>query len=106
MGPAHGSWCLRVGRVDQSGTHQVEEEEDVAGGADWLEGLVGAHHFGFVVDDLDEARKRIEENGGCLYMNLPMSRDSLYFEQKFLYPDAVHFDISHNGWVGTDQVRK
>ena len=42
-------------------------------------------------------RKRIEENGGQLYLDLPMSRDSIYFEQKCLDPDGVHFDISPKG---------
>jgi len=56
-------------------------------------GHVGAHHFGFQVDDLIETQKRIEANGGN-------------FERKFKDPDGVIFDISKNGWQGTDGYRK
>jgi hypothetical protein len=30
-------------------------EQEIAGGPEWLEGRVGAHYFGFAVDDLDQA---------------------------------------------------
>ena len=36
-------------------------------GADWA----GLHHFGFVVDDKEQATKRVEQNGGVFFMELP-----------------------------------
>jgi catechol 2,3-dioxygenase-like lactoylglutathione lyase family enzyme len=62
---------------------------------------VGANHFGFQVDDLDETRRRIEAMGGTFFFNLGDDRKG-NFESKFKDPDGVVFDISHHGWLGTD----
>jgi predicted enzyme related to lactoylglutathione lyase len=64
-------------------------------------GFVGAHHFGIQVDDLVETQKRIEANGGQFFFDLGDERHG-NFERKFKDPDGVIFDISHNGWQGTD----
>jgi predicted enzyme related to lactoylglutathione lyase len=64
-------------------------------------GFVGAHHFGFQVDDLAEAQRRIERAGGKFFFDLGDERHG-NFERKFKDPDGVIFDISQRGWVGTD----
>lgn len=61
--------------------------------------FVGAHHFGFVVDDIAEAQKQIEEAGGKFFFDVGKSADEMNFERKFKDPDGVVFDISANGWV-------
>jgi len=66
---------------------------------------VGAHHFGFQVDDLTETQKRIEANGGKFFFDLGEERHG-NFERKFKDPDGVIFDISKHGWQGTDGYRK
>lgn len=60
---------------------------------------VGAHHFGFIVDDIDETRKKIEAHGGTFAFTLgdPGKHN---FESKFKDPEGVLFDISAKGWVG------
>jgi predicted enzyme related to lactoylglutathione lyase len=68
-------------------------------------GHVGAHHFGFQVDDLVETQKRIEANGGKFFFDLGEERHG-NFERKFKDPDGVIFDISKHGWQGTDGYRK
>ena len=68
-------------------------------------GYVGAHHFGFQVDDLAEAQRRIEANGGKFFFDLGEERHG-NFERKFKDPDGVIFDISKRGWEGTDGYRK
>jgi len=65
---------------------------------------VGAHHFGFQVDDLAEAQRRIERAGGKFFFDLGNEREG-NFERKFKDPDGVIFDISQRGWVGTDGAR-
>src|SRR5262245_66463729 len=55
--------------------------------------FVGAHHFGFQVDDLAETEKRIEANGGKFFFDLGDERHG-NFERKFKDPDGVIFDIS------------
>lgn len=67
-------------------------------------GFVGAHHFGFQVDDLAETQRRIESAGGKFYFDLGNEREG-NFEKKFKDPDGVMFDISQNGWVGTDGAK-
>jgi predicted enzyme related to lactoylglutathione lyase len=52
----------------------------------------GLHHMGFVVDDIDEHTKIIEENGGNYHMRLPSAPDSPS-EVKFRDPNGVVFDI-------------
>jgi predicted enzyme related to lactoylglutathione lyase len=68
-------------------------------------GFVGAHHFGFQVDDIAETQKRIEANGGKFFFDLGDERYG-NFERKFKDPDGVIFDISKDGWQGTDSYKK
>ena len=62
---------------------------------------VGANHFGFQVDDLAEAQRRIEAAGGKFFFDLGDARKG-NFERKFKDPDGILFDISQHGWIGTD----
>ena len=61
--------------------------------------FVGAHHFGFQVDDLAETQKRIEAAGGQFFFDLG-DAEKENFERKFKDPDGVIFDISKKGWQG------
>jgi predicted enzyme related to lactoylglutathione lyase len=67
--------------------------------------FVGAHHFGFQVDDMAETQKRIEQAGGKFHFDLGDERKG-NFERKFRDPQGVMFDISHHGWVGTDGSKR
>jgi predicted enzyme related to lactoylglutathione lyase len=67
--------------------------------------FVGTHHFGIQVDDLTEAQKKIEAAGGKFFFDLGDERHG-NFERKFKDPDGVIFDISKNGWQGTDGYKK
>ena len=58
------------------------------------------NHVGFWVDDLATHEDRIKEHGGTFFAELPLEKDSLYYEKKFRDPNGIIFDISHNGWVG------
>lgn len=65
--------------------------------------FVGAHHFGFVVNDLEETQKLVEANGGSFYFDLGNDDAKENFERKFKDPDGVIFDVSKAGWVGTER---
>ena len=67
--------------------------------------FVGTHHFGIQVDDLAETQKKIEAAGGKFFFDLGDERAG-NFERKFKDPDGVIFDISKNGWQGTDGYAK
>ena len=61
--------------------------------------FVGAHHFGFKVDSIEDTQKRIEAAGGSFFFDLGKSEKHLNFERKFKDPDGIIFDISQNGWT-------
>ena len=58
------------------------------------------NHIGFWVDDLEKQSDKIKKNGGEFFRELPLEKESLYYEMKFRDPNGIIFDISHNGWVG------
>ena len=69
-------------------------------GLDDARNFVGAHHFGFQVDDLVETQKRIEAAGGTFFFDLGTDHEKENFERKFKDPDGIIFDISKKGWQG------
>jgi predicted enzyme related to lactoylglutathione lyase len=80
---------------------QGSKASDIKEGATFI----GAHHFGFQVEDLKETQKRIEAHGGKFFFDLGDEREG-NFERKFKDPDGVIFDISKHGWQGTDSYTK
>ena len=64
----------------------------------------GIHHFGFEVDDLDEAATRLEHAQGERLEEKPGLDQEMAagghrnFEMKWAGPDGVVIDISHTGW--------
>jgi len=71
-------------------------------GLDDAKNFVGAHHFGFQVDDIAETQKRIEAAGGSFFFDLGKDQEKENFERKFKDPDGIIFDISKKGWLGTN----
>jgi predicted enzyme related to lactoylglutathione lyase len=63
--------------------------------------FVGAHHFGFQVDDIAATQKKIEAAGGTFFFDLGHDQEKENFERKFKDPDGIIFDISKKGWQGT-----
>jgi len=61
---------------------------------------VGIHHFGVLVDDLDECMKKLETLGAPCFMKQDPNAKSSFFETKFRGPDGVVFDVSEHPWVG------
>ena len=81
----------------------LKYKTDGAAGEERGKDYVGVHHIGFWVDDLEDSRSEIENNGGSFFLDLPVDKESLHYEMKFRDPDGVIFDISHNGWVGASK---
>ncbi len=79
----------------------LKYRSDAAAGVADSANFVGAHHFGFQVDDLDEVRNLIEANGGTFHFDLGDDETKVNFERKFKDPDGIIFDISQTGWLGT-----
>lgn len=63
----------------------------------------GVHHFGVEVEDLVQARARIEK-AGAVHRPYPGTEEMAKrgnIEVKFTGPDGVTIDLSEHGWVGT-----
>jgi catechol 2,3-dioxygenase-like lactoylglutathione lyase family enzyme len=86
-----GTMCLAL----------LNYKTDEAAGKERGKDYVGVHHVGFWVDDLEAQGKSIEDNGGSFFLDLPIEKESLYYEKKYRDPNGIIFDISHNGWVGS-----
>src|SRR5262249_42138705 len=72
-------------------------------GLDDAKNFVGAHHFGFQVDDIAKTQQRIEEAGGTFFFDLGEDPEKENFERQFKDPDGIIFDISKKGWLGTSR---
>jgi catechol 2,3-dioxygenase-like lactoylglutathione lyase family enzyme len=64
--------------------------------------FVGVHHIGFLVDDVDAARKQVEAAGARHWMG-EAKKDGGFYEVKFHDPDGIAFDITANGWVQSEK---
>lgn len=66
----------------------------------------GVDHFGFQVDNLEEAVDRVASLGGTQLTDLARinptdpSRAQSYFEVKVTGPEEQEIDVSDTGWVG------
>ncbi len=65
----------------------------------------GVHHLGFEVEDMEQARKRIEDAGAVYHKmagaSTPGTGGMSNVEVKFRGPDGVTVDLSEHGWAGT-----
>jgi lactoylglutathione lyase len=101
----------RVGETDWSGAKGVYLSDGVMNIAllhyktDEMAGrrgreFVGVHHFGFIVDDIAKARRKVEAAGAKHWMGEP-SDGTGFYEVKYHDPDGLVFDLTENGWAGT-----
>ncbi len=73
-------------------------------GLDDAAAFSGPHHFGFVVDDLGQARTDIEAAGGEFFFDLGKEGEE-GFERKFKDPDGTIVDINTTGWPLTAEYK-
>jgi catechol 2,3-dioxygenase-like lactoylglutathione lyase family enzyme len=72
-----------------------------------IPGYAGIDHFGFLVDNVDETCKKLEEAGaratmGRVDMHHPTAPEGRsYYEIKYRGPDNQVIDITGSGWIGT-----
>ena len=63
----------------------------------------GLHHFGILVEDVEEVAKKLEGLGGKHYMDQGGDRIG-GFEVKFYGPEGVLFDVAEHPWTGTEPL--
>ena len=65
----------------------------------------GVHHFGFMVDDVDETCRKLEAAGARAITDRAAPRHTgaasarSYYEIKFRGPDDQEFDVTESGWI-------
>lgn len=64
----------------------------------------GLHHFGILVEDLDEAQKVVESLGGAHYMDQDNPERTGGFEVKLYGPEGVLFDVAEHPWTGSEAL--
>ena len=69
---------------------------------DGLGPVFGLHHFGFWVDNLEEADHRLREAGAEYRESRPHDAPTTFFEEKYKGPDGVMIDITVHGWAGAE----
>ena len=68
-------------------------------------GYAGIHHFGFMVDDVDETCRKLEAAGGQAMTNradvrhAPATGSRSYYEIKYRGPDGQELDVTETGWI-------
>jgi len=60
----------------------------------------GFEHFGMWVDDIKEARRKVEAAGGTYVMGKDDPDPNVFYEIKYRDPLGNLFDLTANGWVG------
>ena len=65
----------------------------------------GIHHFGVLVEDVEEFSKKLESLGAEHYIDQGHGgQQAGYFEKKFYGPERVLFDIAEHGWAGAEPL--
>ena len=64
----------------------------------------GLHHFGILVEDVDDAAKAVAALGGKHYMDQGDPARTGGFEVKMYGPEGVLFDIAEHPWTGTEPL--
>ena len=83
----------------------LQFRDDAAATTEGAPRYAGIHHFGLQVDDMEEARKQIEQAGATprpmgTAMDATVEQRQANVEVKFLGPDGVTVDLSEHGWMG------
>ena len=60
----------------------------------------GIHHFGVLVENVDQAVDKLEALGAKCFARRPEGQKGFY-ETKFHGPDKVVFDITDHPWLGS-----
>jgi len=65
----------------------------------------GLHHFGVLVEDVEEFEKKLQTLGAQHYIDQgQQGHQAGYFEKKFYGPEGVLFDIAEHGWAGAEPL--
>jgi lactoylglutathione lyase len=63
----------------------------------------GIDHFGMWVDNIKEARAKVEAAGAKYVMGNESNDKNVFYEIKYRDPQGNLFDLTANGWVGAEK---
>ena len=64
----------------------------------------GLHHFGVLVENVDDSAKIVEALGGKHYKDQSNADRTGGFEVKFYGPEGILFDVAEHPWTGTEPL--
>jgi catechol 2,3-dioxygenase-like lactoylglutathione lyase family enzyme len=64
----------------------------------------GLHHFGILVEDMEESAKKVQSLGGKHYMDQENPDRTGGFEVKLYGPEGILFDVAEHPWEGTEPL--
>ena len=105
VGKAGSGLYLSDGYINLAILKSIEQgnEESVRDVA----GYAGIDHLGFMVEDMDEIKEKLEKEG-ARPMNMRIDvggghagEGRRYYEEKYRGPDEQVVDVSGSGWIGT-----
>ena len=64
----------------------------------------GLHHFGILVESVDEAQRAVAALGGTHYMDQDNPDRTGGFEVKLYGPEGVLFDVAEHPWTGSEPL--
>ena len=64
----------------------------------------GLHHFGILVEDMEESAKKVQALGGKHYMDQENPERTGGFEVKLYGPEGILFDVAEHPWEGTEPL--
>ena len=82
---------INVALIDRGGRPLGWEKEEL---------FYGIDHFGMWVDDVAEAKRKVEAAGAKYVMGAEASAPGAFYEIKYRDPLGNLFDITANGWDG------
>jgi methylmalonyl-CoA/ethylmalonyl-CoA epimerase len=74
--------------------------EAAADRGDGLGPVMGLHHFGFWVEDIEEVRRRMKEMGAEYRESRDPGATTSFFEEKYKGPQSVMIDVAEHGGKG------
>ena len=66
--------------------------------------FTGLHHFGILVDNIEQAGRNVAASGGRHYMDQTEPERIGGFEVKMYGPEGILFDIAEHPWTGTEAL--
>jgi len=107
VGQARTGYYLSDGHINLAILKSREQEQGTGENPRDVPGYAGVHHFGFMVDDVDEVCQKLDAAGARAMTSrtdvghASSAGPQSYYEIKYRGPDNQEIDVTESGWIGT-----